>query len=167
MKISNLINASMCALLLSSPTLAFDLKGVEVGKPADAAQIQSAFSLDTSRPGDSGVAHLAGVQAEINVDIDATRILQSINATFAPNGYESIDTALRAKYGKPGATEREPVTNAFGASLTRIIETWTNAAGDRMTLVRYLTATECMLLIQSRDDVEKSAARNAKAAGDI
>jgi hypothetical protein len=165
------------ALVAASHALAFDLKGVEVGQPADASQLKTTFDFHFSNGTESsalrcvgscgwGSTAIAGAGADISVTID-NHVLQEIRATFKPLYFDSLHEAFAAKYGKPTQTARGKAQTGVGAQLPVIIETWRNAAGDELVLTNFADGAHGALVITSKTEVDSKAARAKKQAGDI
>lgn len=163
----------LAALVAASPAFAFDLKGVDVGQPANPAQLKTALDFHFGNGMDAtdsrcvascgwGSANIAGAAADIGLTIEH-QVLREIRATFRPIYFDAISAAVTAKYGKPAQTVHGKAQTVAGAQLPVIIETWRNAAGDELVLANFADGAHGALTITSKAEIDGKAARTKKA----
>jgi hypothetical protein len=151
--------------LISANAFGFDLKGIELGKPATTAQIRKATGLSCDVIC-SGLMQVAGQWIDVSFDRDRGNRVSQISSFFENGSFEAIDAAFTAKYGKPDET-RTPMESGFGAHLERIDHIWTQADGATIQLEKYVTAIKCGLMMRSAERAKLEAAKDAKAKKDI
>jgi hypothetical protein len=168
----------LAALLAAAPAWAFDLKGVEVGQPVNAAQLKTAFDFHFATDAETselrcvggscgwGYTSIAGGGADIMVTIEH-HVLAEIVAVFRPIYFDQISDAFIAKYGKPAQTSHAKAQTAAGVQLNVIIETWRDAAGDELVITNFMSGTDGALMLTSKAEVDGKAARAKKHANDI
>jgi hypothetical protein len=162
----------------AAPSEPFALKGVAIGAPVDVGQLRNSLGFtarDAVKIGGGcvgitcglGVTTIAGANAEISVTVDADSHVVNISAIFPAASFSDIDAALRAKYGDPTGSGKQTKQNLAGARFQVTTEYWTDNAGNKMSVTSNGDATRGFLLLQSKSEVDRQAAKSARAKGDI
>lgn len=151
-------------VLLAAPAGAFDLKGLELGKPATDEQIKAATGI-VCQVYCTGLVMLAGRLIDTTISRDKDLNITAISAEFDNAQFDLLDAAFTVKYGKPVET-KIPVSNGFGAQFVQIQHEWTQN-GQAILLGKYVSATEGVLQMVSADEAARRAAKAKKSANDI
>lgn len=157
-----LINTCLIVSLFCSPAIAFDLKGIEVGKTATPAQLKAAFGIECG--GCDQLTKIAGVWVKVSVSTDKAGRVSSIRGHFNSGFYAELAQAAREKYGKPADSRSTPMRNGFGAHFTSEDIWWIDAEGARVWIVQFINANEGLLLLESANE---RAAATAKEQADL
>lgn len=154
---------SMIRALVLAATLAplatyaadFEIKGVIVGKP-----------LTAEGKKNLGDTTIGGVPVRFTY-FREHGVVNRAMAFFSYSSFATVENAVRTKYGAPTSTGSQPVTNGFGARMSRNYEIWTNATGDKMTLVDHIDTSDGALLVESAAYLAAEQAKSKKDAHDL
>jgi hypothetical protein len=141
--------SGLVALTLTTPALALDLKGVELGKRVDTAQLERELGVNFDEHkmdpchGRIGVVYTCqggtrvnGLPAVITVTIGALNTVEQITArVLTPNFDELVGGAI-AKWGKP-VTSTVVMQNGFGAKLTNVEHLWIQPDFSSVSLLEF------------------------------
>lgn len=162
----------LLALLFSTNAIAYDFKGVEIGKfisTEDISNKLTAKCLDNKEQGGiycRGDTTIVGYKADVFITADKANIVQTINVTFEPDSFESIYTALKSKYGD-GKIKISDISTAMGAQFKQAKAQWSTSSA-LMTLNKYNgKITEGSLLIVTKEHLEMIEEMMKKSKSDI
>ncbi len=149
------------ALLMCSAANALDFKGIVVGQRLDHQKLKAATGGDVI-----GDTTIAGCPAKIIVST-THGVVDSIYIHFEARYFETVEAALREKFGKPTATDGQRLQNGFGARFANVIEQWNGTDGSNAYLESHNTAIESVLYLRSKKEVDKEEERVSKAKKDL
>lgn len=159
-----------------SPAQAFDFKGLVLGEPIAAAQVEERMntgcvSFDPGKPCDevftalhekmrvkcgegyqgatvcNGWTTIAGVRSQVNFVIGTTGLLQRVLfLSLSPDNFEAIADELRGKFGRPTSQRNSTVKNAFAAQYGQTELVWADSRGRRIDFSRYGSSLDSSLL---------------------
>lgn len=129
----------------------FELRGIKVGAQFTREELKAAWGCFPEEKALCS-AILAGHVADLTPST-ARMHVWTVGATFDNDGFEDIDRALTAKYGKP-REERSTAQNAFGAKFVQIAHFW-ELDGQEMTMQKFATATKAALYICAKEQCEE------------
>ena len=144
----------LTALLVSSSALGFDLKGVELGKFATHEQLHQELGIVCIGKCGMGRTIIAGVECMTGVLFNDEKMVDGIVATFGFQNFEVVNAALRNKYGAPTKTATKPIITGTGIHLTQIINSWTDDAGNVLSVENYSDATHGRLVLATKGRIE-------------
>ena len=159
----------MAIVGVSGTAHAFDFKGLVLGEPITADQIEAL--LDKCAPGNgapcseidlllnkarvecgtgdggakvcNGLTTVAGFPAQANIVIGADGTLRRVLlSSIRSDNFEAIARELEAKFGAPQGQDASTVQNAFGAQYGQIVLSWTDSQGRRIDFTKYAGTTE-------------------------
>lgn len=148
------------ALLAGAPALSLDLKGLELGKPATAAQLK-AFGISCPNRADChGVTQLEGLAVTASIYFDRAGSVDSVRIAFDSSYYDRLHAAAMAKYGAPAESQVVPMQNGLGAHFNAQTSWW-SVDGGRVWIIQYLgSATEGQLKLESAAHVSADRAKH-------
>lgn len=158
------IPAAIGALLCAQAAYALDLRGIEVGAVTTPAALQSALGLKNCKPTGycndyAQFPHAVEHSSMTTVHLDNWRVVE-IAVAFNAYWFEDFNKALREKLGAPNVLLNPVVQNGYGAQFTNTQEEWTDAQGNRTSLIRYATSdNNSMLVMESPDEVARAKAQ--------
>lgn len=170
----------LCTLLIavSANSAPFELKGLELGKPATREQIKSTIGLfcspecETGRGCNiscgSGATFVAGVYAETGIALDEGHTVQKITASFETAAFDVISAAFVAKYGNPTRVDHSVITTGAGGKFDQTINVWRNDTGDEISLSRFSRDVRYgTLKLRTKAEIDRSAAKVMDQQKDI
>lgn len=138
------------AVLLSSSALAFDLKGVELGKFASHEQLHQELGIVCLGKCGEGRTIIAGVECTTGVLFNDEKMVDGIVARFGFQNFEVVNAALTHKYGQPTKTVTKPWITSSGIHLTHVANIWRDDAGNELVIENYMDATHARLVLATK-----------------
>ena len=93
----------------------------------------------------------------ITVELDNWRVM-GITIDFRSDFFAEFDQAARAKFGAPTRELAPVMQNGFGAQFVNNQAEWKDAAGNTVTIARYINATDGMLILKTAEQIAKEDA---------
>lgn len=126
--------------------MAYDLKGIELGKPATAATVKAALDLPAHCAGRNqycfgGFTQVANVWVHTTLTTDASGAVAKIELEFDSGDFERLVKAAVAKYGAPTDTRVRTMQSGTGQQFPNSDGWWIDAAGSRVWIVQFLGST--------------------------
>jgi hypothetical protein len=139
----------LVACIIASPSIALDLKGIEVGKPPDMQQIRDRLGVPdgpcpaAAEPGEltcKGETTIEGIKVKTVARIGKTGNVDDVVVTFGSVFYGMLERSVIEKYGLP--TNRTVSPKKFNQiSVTLKQDEWENADGTYIMLTETLTSS--------------------------
>jgi hypothetical protein len=159
----------LATLLAAVPAWTLDLKGVELGKVADPAQVAQALGVrysesychhhDSSYRCDGGTT-IEGVHAYVEVTFTSADVIDQIQVSFLPGYFDPIATAAARKWGKPVIT-KVALQNGFGAQYAEVIHEWKVDGGSAaLYQIDPSDVSHALLLLKSHVNVEPDPSKS-------
>lgn len=132
----------LAMLILSSPTCAFDFKGIAVGGSATPSDIQEKLGVKCGEGYENmqvcnGEVTIALAPASMNLVISPKGIVQRIALTLLPEAFDDVAPELVRKFGKPATVSRTTVQNRMGAKYLQISYHWSAKDGSEVLYTKY------------------------------
>jgi len=183
-------------LAASSGVQAFDFKGLVIGEPTTAAQVEERFATCVGYDGKpcdefraslhergrvrcgsgyqgamvcNGLTTVAGFVTQANIVIGADGTLQRVMLSeLDPDNFEEIEGELKQKFGRPKSRHRSVVQNAYGAQFQQVECEWADSHGGRIEYSKYAgDVTRSTLYFSSAQDRERLNPSVRGAKGDL
>lgn len=150
----------LASLMVGAQASALDLKGLELGKPATAAQLK-AFGVSCPNRADChGFTQLEGLAVKASIYFDRAGRVDTIRIAFDSGYYDRLHAAAITKYGAPASSDVTPMQNGFGARVNAQSAVW-NVDGGRVWIIQYLgSVTEGQLKLESAARVSAERAKD-------
>lgn len=149
------------------PPQSLGLKGLTLGKRLSDKDMSDALGLECRAGYCRGVTTIANAEAEISVISDSDYLVASIYVTFAPKDFDTVSSALVAKFGKPEYASAEKKQNAFGAIFNDVTMTWESTDGSFAFLQAYGDGLRSSLYMRSKAQIEIDAKNRRDPKDDI
>jgi len=170
---------ALAILGLAPATHAFDFKGLHVGGPQmyTSAQVEEALFAGVAkddllsaaerrlgpRCGEgvgggqvcNGRASVGGVAARANAALNSAGVITRVYVTFGAYSFDTVEQALREKFGKPTRITIGAVQNAMGAVFESRNLRWQGPDGRYISLEEYAgSLDESSLYFGSAEDTK-------------
>lgn len=155
----------MLTIVGVSTAAAFDIKGVEVGKKMNPANVGKAFDIHCTQLNCHGESTLAGQWANVEVTFETDGTIRSITARFSIDSFGAVRQGLLEKFGTPNSITPRHLQNQLGISFDDEILLWRGTDGSQASLVTHMTSTSSMLWIKSREALQEE--RGSVAGKDL
>lgn len=148
------------ALLLPLSCLAFDFKGLGIGKPGTPEQVQATIGVKcgigaNNRQVCNGPVTIANERGFINLVINSQGIIQRMALSLQPESFDLVAPLLIEKFGTPAATNRSTVQNRMGATFEQTIHMWHDDSENQVIYQRYSgRLTDSTLSFTTKEDRE-------------
>jgi hypothetical protein len=159
---------------VGSPVYALDIKGLEVGKPADCRLLNAPGGQAENSAGELAACPaprmywrttLLAEPVVILVDSDpGTLVIQRLETHQVH--FEELLPALAKKFGSPKCVDTN-MTNSFGAHSVRTLCTWKDARGTLVLGRNVNELGDTQLTLVSHREVEEAAKARKKASADL
>lgn len=187
--------AAICVLLAApSAARAFDFKGLVIGEPTTAEQIEARLKRECAPSDDSctgpyrdllergrvrcgdgangakvcnGVTSVAGFAAQANVVINPAGVLRRVLVTLSPGDFEVVASELKKKFGKPTTEKADVLRNAYGANFNQVELIWNDENGRQIHYRRYAGSVKQSTLYFSTEEDRRSMNAAPAKAGDL
>jgi hypothetical protein len=188
---------SLIVLLgLSGTAHAFDFKGLVLGEPITADQVEARLDECVTVTGAAcdkfqqrlherskvqcgagsngatvcnGLTTVAGFVTQANIVIGADgKLRRVLLSSIRPDNFEAIARELQAKFGAAQAQEGSTVQNAFGAQYGQVVLTWSDSQERRIDFTKYAGTTDkSSLFFSTAQDREVLQQSSSGARGDL
>lgn len=148
-------NFLLIAILLSSPAMALDFKGVVMGEAVDAQTLDA--KLGPRNPLDLHTTQLEGLVVFTRVTLNGDRV-QRLDVEFLPAQFDTIAAAATKKWGQP-KSQKNAMQNGFGAKVGNVILTWSRD-GWTVTIFKYVETDAGSLIIERTQSAKAIAPKD-------
>jgi hypothetical protein len=169
-----IILALLC-LAVINPAIAFDFKGIAVGKTASTSDVTSKLGVEcgtgsVGRQICNGEVTIARESASMNLVIGPNGIVDRINLELSPESFDAVAPELIRKFGKPTSTSKSTVQNRMGARYPQVVYLWSARDGTQVIYSKYTISLDKSSLnfsTKSERDFIRSFLGKQNRSGDL
>jgi len=160
-------------MLISFNTYGFDFKGIKIGAPATAEQVQEKLGVECGAGSNAtqvcnGTVTIAKEQARMNLLINSSGVVQRIQLALSPESFDIIEPLLIEKFGPPTKTSHSVIQNRMGAKFNQVSHWWSGEGGIEVIYAKYSgTLDNSSLYFSTKEDRELLGKSKADRAGDM
>lgn len=129
----NIVIGVALLVTASAATAGFDFKGIAIGQSSDMKTIEERIGIACKTPQEggldcSGYTTVGGNKAFSMINVGSDGVVDSIMVTFDEETFDSVESEVISKFGKPN-TNRRYVKSRAGVSALNVSHRWVSHDG--------------------------------------